>query len=736
MASPKSYKFKIGHSISGWTVKDYLAASDFTDIYIAEKKQKTAALKIYKAQKKYEDLYHEFNIYKQIKKILNDSPTPFEFSSEMDTILWIATEYLNKDNLQKYVKINGPLKEEKWFEFAKKLFTILEILHRNNIVHRDIKPSNILFDNKSISLIDYDLSLSEKNDLFEVDTQQFGGTPSFSSPEHRSGEISSKMDVFSAASTLVFAGTGKNPFPGSNNREIIKKISGSPPNYYKLTLNQINFLKPLFEKNKSDRKNSFDVVNYLNHDSKINWQTFSQVNNSAFENNIWDLASTIPDPNEKLFPNYKRSKFINLTKVFANSLLFILSYFLFIYPQIQLVSISAPISLEQKNKIEIERQILLCLGGAYDLTRLDTDERIFRNRYFCENIDSIDYPEKYIAIAQTYRIINSKIEQESNLIKAALADKNKDYNQVGIMSLANFYAQDNNFQDYGIKKLVPCQLSNLQICAKVLGIYYEKIGNRENELKYKKIAAEKGDLQSAIDVDRDLIRQGKIPLFKDLIYKRAKENNLIAKIATISIYGDKLFINEIYSENNPVALTLKALKEIINQNYENAVTPIFDCLEKYPLEYSCKDVLYILIEFRSDKKDFEELINREQVLSALLGSSTARLKFAQKILQDGDILRANEWFTLVAEENTENSVDAYIQLAKIQMLNNNQFQICSSIVKSNKLLSQIISNKNKSSSNAFLEIAVGFTLPETEINNLRLMKQKEIQDLKAEYCET
>jgi serine/threonine protein kinase len=119
----------------------------------------------------------------------------------------------------------------------------LAVAHEAGMLHRDIKPTNILIArNGYAKLADFGLAKLAPSDRIEVDPSgsvlpsQKGailGTIAYMSPEQASGEaLDSRSDIFSFAVVLYEMLSGKRPFGGRTDLEVLKTIlHGDLPPY-------------------------------------------------------------------------------------------------------------------------------------------------------------------------------------------------------------------------------------------------------------------------------------------------------------------------------------------------------------------------------------------------------------------------------------------------------------------------------------------------------------------------
>lgn len=246
--------------LGGWRINGRLGEGGFGTVYLGEKGAQKAAIKVIRPEFVEEDdararLETEASI---LSKLSDPSIGKILDSDLSGKYPWIATEFINGPTLDDKVKYEGPLDEIAWFNLAANLFHAIVAANKLNIIHKDIKPSNIILGETGNKLIDFGIAHISGQTRTAVFGDREGSTP-FSSPEHFTIRTNPKMDVFSTAATLAFAGKATNIWNGNNDLQLMRSINEDFPNLDGLTDNQTKFLTPLFEKNPSDRASAFDA---------------------------------------------------------------------------------------------------------------------------------------------------------------------------------------------------------------------------------------------------------------------------------------------------------------------------------------------------------------------------------------------------------------------------------------------------------------------------------------------
>ena len=138
----------------------------------------------------------------------------------------LVMEYIPGLNLYAYMR-KKPLKRYDESEVRRlfpQIVSAIRYLHNQDIAHRDIKLENILLDHtNNIKIIDFGYSTHQENTR---KSKLFCGTTSYMPPEviARREHNGIQADIWSLGVLLYAMVTGKFPFSGINEKEIMSKI--------------------------------------------------------------------------------------------------------------------------------------------------------------------------------------------------------------------------------------------------------------------------------------------------------------------------------------------------------------------------------------------------------------------------------------------------------------------------------------------------------------------------------
>ncbi|OQY58827.1 MAG: serine/threonine protein kinase [Desulfobacteraceae bacterium 4572_88] len=149
--------------------------------------------------------------------------TIYDAGDEND-LAYIAMEFLEGDDLQKYTKKSNLLPMRKVLDYIADIADALDYAHAKGIVHRDIKPANIMLLKKGMVKIT-DFGIARITASSQTQTGVVKGTPHYMSPEQISGEkVDGRSDIFSLGAMLFQLLTGDVPFHGNSPAALLHQI--------------------------------------------------------------------------------------------------------------------------------------------------------------------------------------------------------------------------------------------------------------------------------------------------------------------------------------------------------------------------------------------------------------------------------------------------------------------------------------------------------------------------------
>lgn len=156
---------------------------------------------------------------------------PFCTARVLDTGLvggqpYIVSEHIPGPSLDLLVRTEGPRSGSGLERLAVATLTALAAIHRAGIVHRDFKPHNVIMGPEGPVVIDFGIARVTA----QTATHSVVGTPVYMAPEQFGGApITPAADMFSWATSMIYAATGQQVFRGDTFPVIMHAILTREP---------------------------------------------------------------------------------------------------------------------------------------------------------------------------------------------------------------------------------------------------------------------------------------------------------------------------------------------------------------------------------------------------------------------------------------------------------------------------------------------------------------------------
>ncbi len=184
--------------------------------------------------------------------------TIYDAGEEKD-LAYIAMEFLEGHDLQRYIKPEQLLPVSRVCSFMADIAEALDYAHQKGIVHRDIKPANVmLLDSGVVKITDFGIARITASS--QTQTGVVKGTPHYMSPEQISGQkVDGRSDIFSLGVMTYQLLTGKTPFAGENLAALMHQIINvqqPDPRKFNPAI-PVNLVRVLYKALEKDREKRF-----------------------------------------------------------------------------------------------------------------------------------------------------------------------------------------------------------------------------------------------------------------------------------------------------------------------------------------------------------------------------------------------------------------------------------------------------------------------------------------------
>ena len=209
--------------IPGYKITRPIAEGGMASVYLAvqESLERPVVLKLLK---KFTDVYQSARFVNEGRIIASLNHHNIITIYDIGVIgerHYLSMEYVEGGNLED--KIMEGMKPAAALDLVEVIGGCLDFLHRKDIIHRDIKPANILFhDDGTPILTDFGVAKQESTDSRLTKDGTALGSPYYISPEQaESKPVDGRADIYSLGIILYEMLTGKKPFQGDSDIQII-----------------------------------------------------------------------------------------------------------------------------------------------------------------------------------------------------------------------------------------------------------------------------------------------------------------------------------------------------------------------------------------------------------------------------------------------------------------------------------------------------------------------------------
>lgn len=132
---------------------------------------------------------------------------------EQDNQYFIVQEYIDGNNLEEELAVNGAFNETKIEQLLINILPVIKFVHEGGVIHRDIKPENIIRRKRDRQLVLVDFGAAKR--ATETSLAKTGttiGSAGYAAPEQTFGKAATQSDLYSLGVTCVHLMTGMHPF--------------------------------------------------------------------------------------------------------------------------------------------------------------------------------------------------------------------------------------------------------------------------------------------------------------------------------------------------------------------------------------------------------------------------------------------------------------------------------------------------------------------------------------------
>ena len=384
--------------------KNFLGEGAFASVYLVENRITEAirAMKIINksescSEQEEQEIENEINVLRAM-----DHPNVlkiFEFYSNKESYS-IIMEYCSGGELFNEITENGPFDERYAAYVMYQIFSAINYCHSMNIIHRDLKPENILIVDRNrngyprVKICDFGTSLMvEKGGV----QKKLVGSSYYIAPEVLKKHYNEKCDIWSCGVILYILLSGKPPFAGDDDNEIMANVTTGQYDLHCAPFNRISksakdLIKKLLIMDKDRRISAHDALNHVWFKEKKAKDLYNQIKD---ENIIKKLLTNLK--------NYKRESIIQETA---------LAYLVHNFPQMNDVvnacKLFSQIDVNGDGKVT-QKELLKGLKTKIKSPTLEKDVAAIYKNLDMDNNGFIEYEEFVRAAVSKDKFLNDNV---------------------------------------------------------------------------------------------------------------------------------------------------------------------------------------------------------------------------------------------------------------------------------------------------------------------------------------
>jgi serine/threonine-protein kinase len=229
---------EVGQTVGNYRVLRKIGEGGMGDVYLAEHPVigRKAALKVIHPQHaQNHDVVARFvNEASAISRVGHEHIVEVtDFGRTPGGDFYFIMEYLEGRSLAEVIAAEAPFPPSRALDVAAQIADALAASHAHGVIHRDLKPENVFLVPRSeqpdfVKVLDFGLAKLLNDDGAAPHETRAGvvmGTPYYMSPEQCEGgrEIDGRADIYALGVVLFEMLTGKLPFGGSSEGEVLMK---------------------------------------------------------------------------------------------------------------------------------------------------------------------------------------------------------------------------------------------------------------------------------------------------------------------------------------------------------------------------------------------------------------------------------------------------------------------------------------------------------------------------------